>query len=66
MHDYATAMLGMPIARMASCSSLYSARRSDGDLLLRPTGIGTDGLDLLDDVHALNYLAKDDVLAVKP
>jgi hypothetical protein len=38
----------------------------DDDLSLGGTGGGTVGLDLLDDVKALDDLAEDDMLAVQP
>lgn len=38
----------------------------DDDRLARAAGRRTERLDLLDDVHALDYLAEDDVLAVEP
>ena len=42
------------------------ARRRDDDALLRPAGLGALRLDGLDDVHALDDLTEDDVLAVEP
>ena len=38
----------------------------DDDRLGRRAGPRADGLDLLDDVHALGHGAEDDVLAVEP
>lgn len=38
----------------------------NGDLGLGGAAGGTVGLDLLDDVHTLNDLAEDDVLAIQP
>jgi len=37
-----------------------------GDLLGAFARLGSVGLDLLDDVHALHHLAEDHVLAVQP
>ena len=38
----------------------------DDDALLRPSGLGALLLDSLHDIHALDDLTEDDVLAVKP
>lgn len=45
---------------------LEGARRGDGDLLLRPARVGSNGFHLLHDIHALDDLAEDNVLAVQP
>ena len=45
---------------------LYGARRGDRDTRLGAARLGADGLNRLHDVHALDDLAEDDVLAVEP
>ena len=46
---------------------LQLAALGDFDLLLRSVHLALGGvLDGLDDIHALNHLAEDDVLAIEP
>ena len=45
---------------------LELAAVTDNDRLRGRAGPRADGLDLLDDVHALGHGAEDDVLAVEP
>ena len=45
---------------------LYGARRGDDDPRLGTPRVRANGLDLLDDVHAVFGLAEHDVLAVQP
>ena len=47
-------------------SGLELAAVGDDDRLGGRAGPRADGLDLLDDVHALGHGAEDDVLAVEP
>ena len=54
------------LARARHISSLELAAVGDHDRLGRRAGPRADGLDLLDDVHALGHGAEDDVLAVEP
>ena len=58
--------------RVASRCASRAPRRlelaavGDDDRLQGRAGARADGLDLLDDVHALGHGAEDDVLAVEP
>ena len=52
--------------RAAALRLVLDAGRGDDDALLWPARLGARRLDLLDDVHALDDLAEDDVLAVEP
>ena len=54
------------LARARHISSLELAAVGDHDRLGRRARARADGLDLLDDVHALGHGAEDDVLAVEP
>ena len=57
---------GASRAGTTSVSSLELAAVGDDDRLGGRAGPRADGLDLLDDVHALGHGAEDDVLAVEP
>ena len=54
------------LARARHISSLELAAVGDHDRLGGRARARADGLDLLDDVHALGHGAEDDVLAVEP
>lgn len=57
-------------ASQAKCMSkevhLDSATLGNGDLLARLAAATAVGLDLLDDIHALDNLSKDNMLPVQP
>ena len=53
-------------SRAGTTCSLELAAVGDHDRLGGRAGPRADGLDLLDDVHALGHGAEDDVLAVEP
>ena len=50
--------------RAAGYLELATVGNDDG--LAGGSAVGSDALDLLDDVHTLDNLAEDDVLAVQP
>ena len=56
----------MRVARFNNVSGLELAAVGDDDRLGGRARARADGLDLLDDVHALGHGAEDDVLAVEP